>query len=432
MKKIIAILLTLAFSFAMFGLESKKLYEQGLSALEMGDLETAEIIFKTLLSKEPDNPEYRKALAKIYKFMGKFEEAIREYKKVLALKGGKDTDTMINIATVYRWMRQYQLSKKWLQHVLSIDPANREAREDLENLRLRRGLHLFFNYGATEVDYTNKVYEGKIFVGVIDEADIYAGYSKSERIFYSRKKTFGRVYWFPRYTTYLKIEFYSKDYDYPNLPNFAPDSNCYDKVPGFEVEISHSLGRNYRVSLFTEFFSPNFYWDPATKANNLKVGGQIEVEWLNFLNTTLFLHLLRDPNPETFQVDKIKGKVLNLDYQMQYLIGGGIDLDYYPIELSFKYIPNRDLDRSLESSYFFTAAVTAEIKNYPVKFRVDFLHDKYSRYSYLSGQTSRVIMLSLLTQPFKNVDLQIGVKNLRRPGVSDNVFFVGGIYRIKL
>ncbi|MCP2521134.1 hypothetical protein NLD30_11915, partial [SCandidatus Aminicenantes bacterium Aminicenantia_JdfR_composite] len=196
-------------------------------------------LFQYLISQDPENSIYHVGLAETYKLKGEFEHAIVEYKRALELKKEKDLSIMNNIATLYKWIRKYKESASWLNKILEIDPAHKESLQDMENLRLRRGLHFEINSGGWEVDYTKKGYDMRLFVGKIDWIDIYIGYSKAERIFYEREELFAKFYFFPKYTTYLKLEFQDKNYDYPNNPD--PDSTSYDHTPGIEIEVSHII-----------------------------------------------------------------------------------------------------------------------------------------------------------------------------------------------
>ncbi|MCP2605284.1 hypothetical protein NLC29_03930 [Candidatus Aminicenantes bacterium AH-873-B07] len=165
-------------------------YEQAQQALENKKLEKAENLFQYLISQDPNNYLYHQGLAETYKLKGEFEYAIIEYKKTLDLKKEKDLSIMNNIATLYKWMRKYKKSELWLNKIFEIDPMHKESLQDMENLRLKRGLHFEINSGGWEVDYTKKGYDVRLFLGKIDWVDIYFGYSKAERIFYERKEIF--------------------------------------------------------------------------------------------------------------------------------------------------------------------------------------------------------------------------------------------------
>ena len=387
------------------------------------------LIFQVLVFA--DGVEDHENMAGVYKNEGKFEKAIEEYKTALALKQENDIEIMSHIATLYRWTRKFKQSKLWLEKIIEIDPQNREAFAGLENLKLNRGIHLMTSYGGWEIDYTKKAFDGQIFLGKVDWADIYFGVSHYERVFYGRKKIFGKVYLFPKYTTYLKFEFNYKNYNYPLSINPEPDDTCYDKVPSIEIELSHYLTPDYQVSIYGEYFTPNCYWDSSVTSNNYQVGGELSGRLLKLLKAKLLFAYLRDPEPAAFDVDKNTKEVLSFNYKKVFLLGGSIGFEKDPFESALKYIPNRDLDNSLENSYFIKFAYKIRSKKlaFPLKVRMDYIYDKYSRWSYLSGKSSKVLMLTIQAEPLKSLGLSLGLKFLSRPRRNDQSFFIMMIFK---
>jgi len=369
--------------------------------------------------------------ARDYKTQGNFEKAIAEYKKALSQRKGRDIEVMINIATLYRYLRKYDESAAWLEKVLEIDPNNREALEDLKRLKLNRGIHIIGNYGGWEIDYTKKQKDIQIFLGSIPWLDLYFGYSDFEKILYTRTKFFGKAYIFVNPKTYLKIEFNEKNYDYPFYKISQPDDNAYDKLNSIEFEIYHSISPNYSFSLNYERFNPNFYWDPQAKASNYKIGAEFNAKFFKILQGTIFIHRIKDPNPTKLIVDHKNKKVLAFDYKTDYFIGGGIELESNPFEVGLKYIPNRDLDNTLDYSYFIKAAykINEGRLKFPLKVRMDYLYDKYNILSYMKGQASKVYMFTINAEPLKYLIINTGIKFLRRPDIKETGFFIGFVYK---
>jgi tetratricopeptide (TPR) repeat protein len=351
--------------------------------------------------------------AQLHEKNGAYDAALTEYHKVLE-QAPKNIIAMSGIAQIYRWTRRFKLAETWLQRILAIDPHQAEARIDLNGLRLQRGLHFSGSFGGWEIDYTKKSRDFEIFAGPIDRADLYAGYSKYDRFYYNREKVFAKVYWYLQPDMFLKMEFNYKNYDYPAENNPDPDDMSYDKVPSIELELSRQLNRMFQVSLYVEGFQPGFYWDQSVRAANIKVGGQLNALLFKMVTAKIFLALLRDPDPETFSIDKEAGKIINIEYRWQSLIGGGLEFAREPFSAGIKFIPNRDLDNSLKSSIFINVGcnLRAAFIPFPVEIKVDYVLDNYSVYSYLSGQSTSVIMAAIQIEPLPFLGLRPGFKVL--------------------
>jgi tetratricopeptide (TPR) repeat protein len=351
--------------------------------------------------------------AQLHESKGEFNAALSEYHKVLE-QAPKNIAAMCAIAQIYRWTRRFTLAETWWRRILTIEPRHAEARLELSGLRLQRGLHFSGGFGGWEIDYTKKSMDFEVFTGVIDRADLYAGYSNYDRFYYNREKVFGKVYWYLKPDMFLKLELNYKNYGYPAENNPDPDDMSYDKVPSIEIELNRQLNRMFQVSLYVEGFRPSFYWDQTARASNIKLGGQVNALFFKLLTAKLFLALLRDPNPETFSLDKAAGRILNLEYRWQSLVGGGLEFAREPFSAGVKFIPNRDLDNSLKNSIFINLGYTlrAAFIPFPVEIRVDYVLDNYSAYSYLSGQSTSVIMATFQAEPLPFLGLRPGFKVL--------------------
>jgi tetratricopeptide (TPR) repeat protein len=369
------------------------------------------LVFGTLAA-ENNQKHFDKAL--LHEKKGEFKAALAEYRKVLE-QAPKNITAMSGIAQIYRWTREFRLAETWLQRIMAIDPHHDEARNDLNGLRLQRGLHVSGSFGGWEIDYTRKSRDLEVFAGPFDHADFYAGYSKYDRFYYDREKVFGKVYWYLQPEMFLKLEFNYKNYGYPLENNPDPDDMSYDKVPSVEVELNRQLNPMFRVSLYVEGFRPSFYWDQTVRATNIKIGGQVNALFFKLVTAKLFLALLRDPDPETFSLDRAAGKIISMDYRWQSLVGGGLEFAREPFSAGVKFIPNRDLDNSLKSSIFINVGYTLRTAfiPFPVEIRVDYVLDNYSTYSYLSGQSTSVIMATFQVEPLPFLGLRPGFKLLR-------------------
>jgi tetratricopeptide (TPR) repeat protein len=383
------------------------------------------------LAAENNQKHFDKAL--LHEKKGEFKAALGEYRKVLE-HAPKNITAMSGIAQIYRWTREFKLAETWMQRIVAIDPHNDEARNDLNGLRLQRGLHVSGSFGGWEIDYTKKSRDLEVFAGAIDRVDLYAGYSNYDRFYYNREKVFGKVYWYLQPGMFLKLEFNYKNYGYPAENNPDPDDMSYDRVPSIEIELNRQLNRMFQVSLYVEGFQPSFYWDQSIRAANIKLGGQVNALFFKMVTAKVFLALLRDPNPETFSLDKAVGKIMNLEYRWQSLLGGGLEFAWEPFSAGVKFIPNRDLDNSLKSSIFFNIGYTlrAAFIHFPVEIKIDYVLDNYSVYSYLSGLSTSVIMATLQAEPLPFLGLRPGFKVLHgglQPGFGA---FIGLTYKLRL
>lgn len=297
-----------------------------------------------------------------------------------------------------------------------------------EQEKLDNGLSVTAWVGGWEPDYTRKSYEVMLGYKAIPSLHLYAGGGYADQTYYERTKGYAKGYYFYREYSYLKLYAGYKDYDYPVDPALQapnPDSNSYDKVPVVEFEVSHWFSKQFRGSVFVEYFQPTFFYDRSSSATNYKVGGEVyyraSAEGLRLLVTYA---RLQDPDPKKTE---IKGRdnlntpagvatQTQVAYRTTSLLGSAVGYVSGPWEAEVKYLPNRDLDNSYEHSllnyvaYRFTSTV---------KGRADYVYDKYSKDSNYPGKTANVYMLSASLDANRSTTMSAGVKYIDLPTRND-------------
>jgi hypothetical protein len=63
---------------------------------------------------------------------------------------------------------------------------------------------------------------------------------------------------------------------------------------------------------------------------------------------------------------------------------------------------------------------------------MDYIYDKYSQFSYLRGKSSKVVMFTLMGEPFSSLKFKIGGKLLSRPERNEAGIFIGLAYKLKI
>lgn len=402
--------------------------------IDAGKYSQAEEMLKDLIKAEPKNARHHQLLGDAYRREGKLRDAIAEYETAKSL-GGENPELLKSMGTTYKWLKEDKKAADAYSRALKLNPDDREAREDLEDLRLRRGLVLNLMAGGWEADNTTEKYEGMLEYGGFDRTNLNGGYSYSKNPYYSRHKAYANGYYFYEGNSYAKLGVAYKDYNYPTGPTLQPDSNAYDKVPSFEVEVSHWFSSVFRGTLAYEFFRPNFLYDKDSHANNHKLSAEAYyLTPVDGLKLKFMYAVLRDPDPDKTQ---IKGRDLNrpigdpapstnIEYQTQSLIGGGVEYSRKRYNAELKYLPNRDLDSSYSWSvlaglgYVFTDRVSG---------RLDYVHDKYSSKSFNAGKTANIYLASVFYKVDNRTDLGFGAKYIDQPAGSDQTVFLTVSYK---
>ncbi len=408
-------------------------YRKANSLMDEGRYKDAERYLRGVISGQPDEALYHQLLGDALKRLGRLDEALKEYDKAKRL-GGENAELYKSIGTVNKWKKNFSASREAYEKALELKPDDKEAASDLESLKLDRGLQIRGWFGGWEADYTQTSYEAMLSYGGFDRLDLYAGYSYSDQIYYTRDKFYAKGYYFYEPRSYLKFYFAYKDYDYPIDPAVKkpnPDSNSYDKVPTFEVEVAHWLTEDVRGTLIYEFYRPNFFHDKDSTANNHKLTGELYwVTPLEYLKFKVIYAILRDPDPDK---TKIKGRngatVTDVTYQTQQLLGGAVEYDRDRWSAELKYLPNRDLDNSYEYSILTSIGYRFTPK---LKGRLDYVYDKYSNNSIYANKKAYVYMASGFYKLNEAVDLGVGVKKLDLPTTDETTGFVSVRYKTGL
>ncbi len=386
------------------------LRNEAIAALRTGDPALAGIKARLLVARDAANAEYLMILGDACAADGKLPEALNAYEQSSQLRSNRDAGALKKIAEVQTWVRQYSSARTTLGKALRLTPDDGEAESSLRSIALRRSLHLIGSTGGWEVDYARNVQEYGAFVGWADEADLYGGVSRTDRVFYRRTNLWADAYIFPDYRTYIRVGVRYKRYEYPGSINPHPDATAYDHASHVQIEGGYAYGTENSVSLEFEYFRPDFFWNNNLFANNFKVGASLRNSIAGPVYGRLFAALLRDPDPVTVVTDPASGIVNSFSYETLGLLGAGLGYDDGSLSAEVRYVPDRDLDRSLTWSLF--ARVGYRFARYGVQ--ADLLYDRYPETGARGFTGSRVAMVTLLAEPWDFVEMRGGVKALTR------------------
>ena len=391
---------------------SGTLYREAVSAKQTGNLVVAEQKVGELVRHDNANPGYYSLLGDIYMTNGNLEDALHAFEKASALSGAPDAERAKKMATCSEWMREYSSAEGWLKEALLLHPDDAEASSSLENLQFRRSLHFLGSLGAPEPDYTRNAYEAGAFVGWVEWLDLYGGYSSTDRIFYRRTTSWLDAYVYPTYRSYLRLGWRGRSYRYPISINPDPDNNSFASDPGIQIEGGYVYGSDNSAALELEISRPNFYWNTAMRATVLKVGMNLKNVISGPFYAKLFGTLLRDPDPTSVSVDPMTNRLLSFGNESIGLLGGALGMDDGKFSMEVKYIPDRDLDRSLNWSVFGKIRYLAG--QYGVQY--DILYDTYLHDANRGFSASQVHMLTLIVDLAPVVELRGGAKALVKQG----------------
>ncbi len=415
-------------------------YDEAKKLIDAGEYAKAEEQLTKLISANPKNAKYYQLMGDVQNKQGKSEEALKNYEKAKGLYG-ENPELLKGIATSQKRLRSFHDAEKSYNKAIELAPKDEEAKDDLYNLKLKRGLQFKAFFGGWEPDYTKWAYEGSVFYGGFDRFDLNAGYSYADQTYYTRHKVFANGYYYYNPNSYLKLSLAYKDYNYPVDPAVQkpnPDSNSYDTVPVAELEASHWFIKSLRGTLAYEYFRPSFFYDKDSHANNHKISAELYyITPFEPLRLKAMYAVLRDPDSKKTE---IKGRdnlhttqgvatSTNVQYQTQSLLGGGIELTKSGLTAELKYMPNRDLDSSYNYSilgglgYEFTEKISG---------RLDYVYDKYSSVSNYAGKTANVYMVSGLYKLHPRVDLGAGYKFIDLPTDSQHTAFLSLVFKTGL
>lgn len=379
------------------------------AAIEEGQYSEAESRLLEFEKSNPENPEIHHLLGSTYELTQRYEEALDQYEKETALYENPDAEVLKKMASLNSRLRNYNKAKLWWHKSLALQPEDKEALTDSRNLSLKRSIHFISSAGGWEVDYTTNNYEFGTFIGWFDQLDLYINYSTSDKIFYNRSNISLDAYWFLHYNTYLRFGTRFKKYGYPADINPNPDNNSYDQVSAFQAEVGHYYSGENNFSAELEYFTPSFYWNKNLRADNFKLSASVRNWIVKPFYGKVYFALLRDPNPESVVNSPVDNSLFNIDYQTNFLAGGalGYKLDNLTIEL--KYLPDRDLDKTIDYSIF--SKIQYLWDGFGVQY--DFLYDRYLA----NGSTvadSKVNVLSFILNKFDFIQLRVGTKILSK------------------
>jgi tetratricopeptide (TPR) repeat protein len=95
-------------------------------------------IYGSYFMEDPLSAEEHNNLGVIYEREGKYDLAIREYKKALS-RDGKLVVPLVNIGNIYRKQGEYDKAKKYYKHALKRDEHNIQAANNLASVYLEMG-----------------------------------------------------------------------------------------------------------------------------------------------------------------------------------------------------------------------------------------------------------------------------------------------------
>ncbi len=348
--------------------------------------------------------------------------ALDVYEKARAA-GGESAELWKGIGSCQERLGHYRDAESAYRRALSVAPSDREAWDDLEGLRTRRGLRLQANLGGTEPDSSRTGFEGAVSYGGLDRVDLHAVYAYVDQVFYTSQKVGASAYWFYRGESYLKLEPALKVYRYPidttvQKPN--PDSNSYQQLPRVDLEVAHWLSPRVRATLAYQFFAPTFFYDPATRAVNHKLSA--EARWVPWdaLRLDAVFAVLRDPDPALTLIQgrpepgnpAVLAPATSVTYRTTWLLGGAIGVQGRNWNAEIRYLPNRDLDNSYRESYLLLAAVDA---SEAFRLQAWYIHDVYSSSSTYSGRTADIGMAQVRWQVARELAVGGGGKYVDAP-----------------
>ena len=337
--------------------------------------------------------------------------------------GDTSAELWTGIGTCQERLGHYRDAESAFQRALASAPADREARDDLEGLRARRGLRLRANLGGTEPDSSRAGFEGAVSYGGLDRVDLHAVYAYVDQVFYTSQKVGASAYWFYQGDSYLKLEPALKIYRYPTdvtvqKPN--PDSNSYEQLPRVDVEAAHWLTPGVRATLAYQLFAPTFFYDPATRAVNHKLTAEARLLPWDALRLEAVFAILRDPDPNLTLIrgrpepgnPAVLAPATSVTYRTTWLLGGAIGLQGRSWNAEIRYLPNRDLDNSYRESYLLAASVDA---SEAIRLQAWYIHDVYSSSSTYRGRTADIGMAQVRWQLARELALGAGGKYVDAP-----------------
>lgn len=416
----LSIMIASMLSFTAWGepVESDLPFQSIRMAIEQGNYAEAEASLNKLVRWDPENPEIHHLLGRIYELRLDFDRSTAHYERESALRRHSDVELLKRVATLNARLRRYKRARAWLQRALILRPDDREALTDLKNLSLKRSVHFIGSSGGWETDYTRSNYEIGSFVGWFNWLDLYASHSRMDRVFYRRSSFSFDAYLFPSHRTYVRVGGRLKRYTYPAELNPSPDHNSYDQLPDLQFEVGHyySGENNFYVEL--EYFHPNFYWNKDLRTDNIKVSAGIRNWIVRPFYVKSYLAFLRDPQPSSFITDSATNRIVSFEYNSHLLLGGALGYDAGNLSMEIKYLPDRDMDRTIDYSLF--AKMRYMKRGFGLQY--DFLYDRYSQSDFRGFSASRVNVVTFIVDRWDFFQVRVGAKVLDKESTEINPF----------
>ena len=184
------VVFVLLFSATLFAAEKPESpYNEAKKLIDAGEYAKAEEQLTKLISANPKNAKYYQLMGDLQNKQGRSEEALKNYEKAKGLHG-ENPELLKGIATSQKRLRNFHDAEKSYNRAIELAPKDEEAKDDLNNLKLKRGLQLKAFFGGWEPDYTRLAFEGALFYGGFDRFDLNAGYSYADQTYYTRHKVF--------------------------------------------------------------------------------------------------------------------------------------------------------------------------------------------------------------------------------------------------
>lgn len=363
---------------------------------------------------------------------GDYDAALQAYQAELAATG-ETADLLKHIGWTQKALRRFRAAAEALQRATELDPSDREAQDDLADLKRARGLRLLAWLGGTEPGTSKNAVEGQIRYSGVDRLELQAGASWTDNIFYESSRGYATGYWFTSGDSYLKAGLSYRQYGYTGANRPTPDSNAYRGVPLADLEVSHWFERSLRVGVDYQVFAPDFFYDQAKRIVNQKVSAEAEVPLGRGLSATAFAALLRDPDPGLTLIagrpvpgapagttcpgggPGVCADATSVVFRTQFLAGGGLAYESERFGASVKFIPNRDLDAGFSWSLLSGADLRPTDK---LSVNLQWILDQYSSSSgaVFAGNFGNIYWGTVRYQLIPELAASLGLKWVANPG----------------
>jgi hypothetical protein len=370
-----------------------------------------------------------------FRKQGDYEAALEAYQSEMTITG-ETADGWKHIGWTQKALRRFADAAASLRRATELDPTDREAQDDLEDLHLSRGLRLDTRMGGTEPGTSKNAFEGELIYGGFNRLELHAGGSWTDNIFYESVKGYANAYWFYSRDSYVKTDFTLRRYNYTGANRPTPDSNAYDKVPRGTLEVSHWFDPRIRAGLEYQLFAPDFFFDRSTRILNHKLTGEVEARLGGGFSAGITASLLRDPDPgATLILDRpVPGApagticpaagpancatATSVVFRNEFLVGGSLSYAADAWGASVKFIPNRDLDSGFDWS------IISSLDLRPIdrlSFNFQWVFDRYSTSAgpAFAGQSGNIWWTTVRYQLARPLALGGGVKWVSNPGPAD-------------